>query len=306
MGKVIDLTGQRFGMLTVIERAPKPEGSHSTSAFWRCRCDCGNEKIISGNVLRAGKSKSCGCLNYKQRDLTSLVGKTFGKLTVLSRAERPTGVKSKDAYWHCKCECGTEIDVMGKSLKSGRTQSCGCLRHERNTKNLVGQKFGKLTVLEEAYVNKEGRVIWKCQCECGNYHYADGRNLQYGHTTSCGCIISKGEYKIAKILNENNIRFKQQYTFDDLLGKSGDKLRFDFGITDEQNNLLYLIEYNGIQHYEKSRFSSELQNEYDILKQEYCKEKNIPLIIIKYTQFNDLSINDLILSHEVQNEHSVI
>ena len=119
-------------------------------------------------------------------------------------------------------------------------------------------------------------------------------------------MTSKGEYKIAKILNENNIRFKQQYTFDDLLGKSGDKLRFDFGIIDEQNNLLYLIEYNGIQHYEKSRFSSELQSKYDILKQEYCKEKNIPLIIIKYTQFNDLSINDLILSHEVQNEHSVI
>ena len=125
MGKIIDLTGQRFGMLTVIEQAPKPEGSHSTSAFWRCRCDCGNEKIISGNVLKAGKSKSCGCLNYKQRDLTSLVGKTFGKLTVLSRAERPPGVKSKDAYWHCKCECGKEKDVLSQSLRFGRSLSCG-------------------------------------------------------------------------------------------------------------------------------------------------------------------------------------
>lgn len=83
-----------------------------------------------------------------------------------------------------------------------------------------------------------------------------------------------------------------------MVGESGSKLRFDFGITDEQNNLLYLIEYNGIQHYEKTIFSSELQNKYDVLKQKYCKEKNIPLIIIKYTQFNCLSINDLILSRE--------
>lgn len=56
MGKVIDLTGQKFGRLTVISRAEKPEGSHSTSAFWLCRCECGNEKVISANVLRQGKS----------------------------------------------------------------------------------------------------------------------------------------------------------------------------------------------------------------------------------------------------------
>ena len=126
MGKLIDLTGQQFGRLTVLCRAAKPEGATSSSAFWLCRCECGKEKIISGNVLKQGKAKSCCCLNTEKRDLDSLVGKTFGRLTVLSRAEKPVGVKGGDAYWACRCECGKEVIVMGKSLKNGTTKSCGC------------------------------------------------------------------------------------------------------------------------------------------------------------------------------------
>ena len=63
MGKILDLTNQRFGKLIVISRAEKPINSKSTSVFWLCKCDCGNEKIISSNVLRSGKAKSCGCYN---------------------------------------------------------------------------------------------------------------------------------------------------------------------------------------------------------------------------------------------------
>lgn len=49
---VIDLVGQKFGRWTVIKRVPKPEGNSSRSAFWLCRCECGTEKVVSGNVLR--------------------------------------------------------------------------------------------------------------------------------------------------------------------------------------------------------------------------------------------------------------
>ena len=58
MGKLIDLTGKRFGRLLVVEKSESKNGY----AAWLCRCDCGNEKIISGNELRKGKAKSCGCL----------------------------------------------------------------------------------------------------------------------------------------------------------------------------------------------------------------------------------------------------
>lgn len=60
MGKFIDLTGQKFGRLTVIKRVENDK--HQKTRFL-CRCDCGNEKVINGSSLKRGLSKSCGCLN---------------------------------------------------------------------------------------------------------------------------------------------------------------------------------------------------------------------------------------------------
>lgn len=56
--RLIDLTGQRFGKLVVIEYAGRNERRES---LWRCMCDCGNESIVRGDVLRRGTTKSCGC-----------------------------------------------------------------------------------------------------------------------------------------------------------------------------------------------------------------------------------------------------
>ena len=57
----IDLTGQRFGRLTVVERA---ENSHKM-ARWRCKCDCGKETVVYGNNLRRGFTQSCGCYRHE-------------------------------------------------------------------------------------------------------------------------------------------------------------------------------------------------------------------------------------------------
>lgn len=60
--KAIDLTGQRFGMLEVLERSGSDNSGH---ARWICRCDCGNVTAISSDSLRTGNSKSCGCQRKK-------------------------------------------------------------------------------------------------------------------------------------------------------------------------------------------------------------------------------------------------
>lgn len=293
MGKLIDLTGQRFGRLTVLSRAPKPEGSASTSAFWNCRCDCGTEKIISGNVLRQGKAKSCGCLNSEKRDLDSLIGKKFGRLTVLERAEKPVGIKSNDAYWLCQCECGTILPIMGKSLKNGKTTSCGCYRHEKNVKDLTNQRFGKLIVLEQAGISKEGRQLWKCLCDCGNIHITNGRNLTQGVCRSCGCLSSVGEMEIENILQSNNINYSKQYSFSDLRGEKNGLLRFDFAIF-KNNQLSHLIEFQGEQHYEGSGSFFDIPTLSDQKKQEYCKQNNIPLVLIPYWKRGKITLKDLI------------
>lgn len=67
MGKLVDLTGQRFGRLTVIDRAGTAPSGH---ALWFCQCDCGEYKTLSSNQLNTG-TKSCGCL---QRERASEVG----------------------------------------------------------------------------------------------------------------------------------------------------------------------------------------------------------------------------------------
>ena len=77
MSRLIDLTGQRFGRLTVVKRAEgrrNPNGSLITR--WHCKCDCGNEVDVIANYLRNGTTKSCGCL---QRDLLSVKQTKFNR-----------------------------------------------------------------------------------------------------------------------------------------------------------------------------------------------------------------------------------
>lgn len=98
---------------------------------------------------------------------------------------------------------------------------------------------------------------------------------------------SRGEIKIEEILRLYEISFVPEYTFPDLLSLSGHPLRFDFAIFDDSGDLDFLIEYQGIQHYEpKSKFGGiqglRKQQANDMRKREYCKKHNITLIAIPY------------------------
>ena len=113
-----------------------------------------------------------------------LTGQRFGKLLVLEE------VKDKRAsngaiIWRCKCDCGKEVEVVGTNLrkKKNPTTSCGC---KTNSKDLTGKKFGKLTVLEPTDERINGKIVWKCQCDCGNIHYVNTGNLTSGGVKSCG------------------------------------------------------------------------------------------------------------------------
>ena len=61
MGELVDLTGQKFGRLTVIRIATEEERNNRAEVYWLCKCDCGNEKIISGHSIKRGLVVSCGC-----------------------------------------------------------------------------------------------------------------------------------------------------------------------------------------------------------------------------------------------------
>ena len=93
MSKLIDMTGwvmKEHGVpdsrLTVVERAENKNGK----TYWKCKCECGNETIVEGVKIRNGHTKSCGCYNLdklaERNAEKSLIGQTFGKLTVLETA----------------------------------------------------------------------------------------------------------------------------------------------------------------------------------------------------------------------------
>lgn len=145
--------GNIYGLLTVIERdKSKPTGK---GAFWICKCECGNTKSIRGDCLRNGHTQSCGCLKEKE-DLT---GKTFGKLTVLYKTDKRDS--GRHIYWHCKCECGTELDIVSISLKSNSTKSCGCL------KSIGEEKISKILTENNILFEKE-KTFSNCRFEDTN------------------------------------------------------------------------------------------------------------------------------------------
>ena len=98
---------------------------------------------------------------------------------------------------------------------------------------------------------------------------------------------SRGEIKIHEILEETGLNFVEEYSFPDLVSSSGRPLRFDFAVFDDEGNLDFLIEFQGIQHYQaKSKFGGasglRKQQYNDMQKRRYCKEHNIILVAIPY------------------------
>ena len=140
VGQAKDLTGKKFGKLTVLYRTPTNPNLSYKGATWVCQCECGTIKAINSQHLIKGNIISCGCenrkrasermLKYNLAHQTIKIGDRFGKLTVL---EGPFLKKRKDgrkreAYYLCQCDCGSApIEVLGNSLQTGNTKSCGCL-----------------------------------------------------------------------------------------------------------------------------------------------------------------------------------
>ena len=288
MGKLIDLTGQTFGEWTVIKRDYETT-DNAKHAFWECKCSCGTVKSIPGVRLRKGESKSCGCLKEEQNNLT---GKKYGKLLVLKKAESKNG----HSQWHCLCDCGNETIVSSDKLKSGHTKSCGCEKN-KNKIDLIGQKFGKLTVIADSGKRHNGGMIWTCQCECGNIKDVRADALKAGTIMSCGCLRSKGEEIISKILNQNNINFIPQKTFEDCVFKdTNKKALFDFYLQDYNT----IIEYDGIQHFKVNQgWNTEEKflktKAHDNYKTNWCEIHRYNLIRIPYTvKLEELTLEDLL------------
>ena len=273
--------GDKFGRWTVM-------GASTRTSYAICKCDCGTIKDIYIPNLTKGRTTSCGCykrerenLHLPGQNLHDLTGAQFGEWTVLHRATNQNG----QTMWHCRCSCGEERDVNAGRLKDGGSTSCG---HGKFI-DMTGQKIGHWTLLEKTFrirPNMHACSVYKCQCDCGVVRLVDANSLIQGTSMSCGCVNSKGQEEITRLLQMYPVRFTTEVKFPDLYGTSR-PLRFDVGILDDNDNIIGLIEYQGKQHYTEdanAAFGKTQREITDGMKKTYCDEKKIPLFEIRYDQ----------------------
>ena len=235
-----------------------------------------------------------------------LIGSKINKWTVL---EIKNDRRHPDAV--CECECGTIKTVNVRNLINNCTKDCGCGRkdmlRETRTRDIVGQKYGKLTVVELLdESNNFNRRQYRCKCDCGNEIIVPSSSLTTNHTLSCGCLNSYYNMYISELLDSMKIEYKSEYRI--LI--DGVQYRFDFYLP--KYNLF--IEYDGSQHYKPDFYIGKYKDnelgmqkfneaqKRDKIKNDYCKSNNINLLRIPYWESKNI---ETIINNHLQRLNDV-
>ena len=251
-----------------------------------------NEKISKGELFMA--------------ILKLQSGMKFGEWEVIERDYNPSS-KQHSTFWFCKCGlCGKTYSVSRDALVNGKSSCCNHCKGEKIRQKAIerglsawqkGDHFGLLEIIDSAGTKNHNAYV-KCKCKCGNIVDIRVDHLKgqsHSRTISCGCASqSSGEIKIIQLLEQAQIDFQCQYRIRDFnIGAP-----FDFAIFN-QNKLLGLIEYDGEQHFKAVEIwggeeQLKKQQERDNKKNQWCKENNILLIRIPYTEYKKLTIEYLL------------
>lgn len=208
----IDMKGKRIGRWTVIEEVAKRD--KGGNVLWLCQCECGSPATaVHGHLLRAGRSRSCGCL---ARELSSkrlkalktvveMTGEKYGRLTALGQVMNITD-RSRGAHWLVICDCGSvPFTVRGSALRRGTTQSCGCKGREVISTHGMSstREYSTWNSMKErctnpnchAYAHYGGRAISICDSWLNSFEnfYADMGERPDG--TSLDRIDNDGNYE---------------------------------------------------------------------------------------------------------------
>lgn len=284
--KRVDRIGERYGSLVITEMLYRYRNGQT---YVKCRCDCGKELTRQVGNLRRNNYPSCGCMvkEIMQKTMKSdIVGKTFGKLTVIQMI--PT--ENYKTKVRCKCECGNEVIIQRTHLVSGHTKSCGCILNNYVSRDFTGyiSDYGVEIVSKDRFDKKSGWTLWKCKCGlCGSSFIAYPFHVVQGLKRSCGCVKkSAREILIEQLFKRSHTKFKKEYIFTDC--KDNGWLRFDFALLNHKGVVTYLIEYDGAQHFKPVAIwggeeGLKKQIARDKIKDEYCANNNIPLLRLPYT-----------------------
>jgi len=145
----------------------------------------------------------------------NLIGRRFGKLVVVGKENETS---NRYCLWHCRCDCGHEVNVNTRQLLRGTISNCGCIskknaRNGAKAENLEGRNFGNLKVIQRVE-NIKGRTCWLCRCSCGKEIRVTAQNLKAGKVKSCGCLRYKTKRNMVDITNQRFGRLVALYQTD--------------------------------------------------------------------------------------------
>lgn len=299
-----DLTGQKFGRLTVVKQAETritKSGQHKT--YWLCRCDCGNEKEISANSLLNGRTQSCGC--YHKEAIRKKRGKGHNQFCKELEEKRPSEYEVLGRYENIdtkievKClKCGYTWKVRPQDLLDRSSTCPKCSKRVRKDTDYFKQEVYELVQDEYAVIGEYSGANTKILMrhnKCGNEYMVTPDKFINGRRCP-KCKHSIGEDKIERLLKDNNINYFTQYRFADCVYKL--PLVFDFYLP----SMNICIEFDGEQHQvAKDLFGGEeelrIRQLRDSIKDNYCKDSGIKMIRIPYKYMN--IIEDILIEEGV-------
>ncbi|MFJ8243698.1 hypothetical protein [Peribacillus asahii] len=247
---------------------------------------CGKEYDVRYDAF-VGKGDRCKCQMRKTHEeylqqVKEVVGDEY---TILGKY-----IESKSTVLTRHNTCGYEWNAQPSHLLTGK-QCPRCQNCERKTterfKEQVFERVGdEYSVLGEYEGARKNILMFHHECE--NEYYVTPDNFLSKHQKCPRCQDSKGVQEIVRVLTELEIEHGREHRIHECRYKR--VLPFDVAVF-ENGKLIMLIEFDGIQHFQPSEFHGgqkgfEGTKLRDSIKNKYCKDNNIPLLRIDYTQFD--------------------
>lgn len=300
-----DCIGETFGNISITGIYGKDERNRT---FITCKCvKCNKESIQYFHRITSYKYKcSCEKIDYGHEMLnkfSKLIGKGIGTDTVLDARYIPENDFNHRTLVKLKCNlCGAEREVGANTFVNSKNyKKCNCMPKTRDIKNplnkynqtVLNKRFGSIVVEQLSEGTSLQTIYATCKCDCGKMFTTALSNIVSGDTKSCGCRTeSYGEKVITDVLNNCNLKFEKQKTYNDLISICGRKLYIDF-VVFKDNKEIAFIEYDGPHHnipfaYGHYTDDSELISRYnnivanDNIKDMYAEKLGVQMIRIPY------------------------
>lgn len=286
----------------------KEEDYKNTKTPIRIQCSCGNIFSRSFENYKKGTGLCEKCIQQIQAEKFKFTYEFVKEF--IEKVSNSGCILISDKYKNntekltIKCACGSEFKTTFASFMHGNKRQCNACgyrndgiakrkTHEEFIKNIFELVGNEYTVLSQ-YSGADNKILIRHNSkECDFYEYYVTPHKFLNGRRCPKCQQSNGEKIIRNWLDRNNINYSMQYKFKDC--KNIKPLPFDFAIFDRQNNLICLIEYQGEQHFRPVEIfggeeSFKITKENDLKKKQYCKDNNITLIEIPYTDLKNITI----------------